>query len=102
MGWMSKMDRIYKEDYPIEKIKIVISAIRRIPGWVLFDIFQRGLWDDLFLSMLSVLCENIEDKKSLYNASQRRIYWFLKGNGFRKVRKLNTSTGKINGLWVKD
>ena len=100
----SKMTNIPKlfDNYPDEKIRIVISAINRTPNWVLYQIHQSGLWDDLFCSMLFVLCEtDSDDLKLLYNLSQKAIYRFLKENGYRKVKKMNSNTQKINSLWER-
>lgn len=100
---MTTVPKLFESSYPDQHIRIVISAIKRVPNWVLYDVHQRGLWDDLFMSMLSVLCEtDTDDLTVLYNASQRAIYRFLKSNGYRKRKKLNETTGKINSLWVKE
>jgi len=98
---MTNIPKLF-ESYPDEHIRIVISAIKRVPNWVLYQIHQQGLWDDLFCSMLSTLCEtDSNDLKVLYNLSQKSIYRFLRQNGYRKVKKLNPNTQKINSLWER-
>jgi hypothetical protein len=80
---------------------ICISAIRRQPSWILYQIHCQGLWDDLFLSALSPLFdpEQNRDMKSLYNASNRAIYRFLKTCGYRKAKVYDPQTKKTKVLW---
>ncbi len=79
---------------------ICISAIRRIPKWILYQIHSQGLWDDLFISALSPLFEVHDgNMKSLYNASQRVIYRFLKTCGYRKAKVYDPQSKKTKVLW---
>jgi hypothetical protein len=98
---MTNIPKLF-ESYHDEHVGIVISAIKRVPNWILYQIHLSGLWDDLFIAMLSVLFEtDSNDMKVLYNLSQKAIYRFLKENGYRKAKKINTKTGKLNALWEK-
>ena len=84
------------ENIEEDKKCICISAIKRQPNWLLYQIHDMGCWDDLFISALLPAVENPElGLHDLYNAAQRSIYQFIKETGYRKTRKF----GKV--LWEK-
>lgn len=87
-----------KSGYDNEAISLCVSALRRQPGWLLYQIHQRGLWDDLMIAALEPTFVRIADKKEIYNAAQRAIYAFLRNAGYRKVRRMDGGKAKV--LWA--
>lgn len=94
----SQLPDMLEDTYDHEAICLCVSAIRRQPNWLLYQIHQRGLWDDLMLAALEPTLERVNGKKAIYNAAQRSIYRFLRNAGYRKVRR--KCTGKTKVLWA--
>ena len=94
----SQLPNIYEQSgYDREAICLCVSAIRRQPGWLLYQVHQRGLWDDLMIAALQPTVEGVTGKKEVYNAAQRGIYRFLVDSGYKKARR--TQDGKTKVLW---
>jgi len=87
--------------YPPSRVRTVVAAIRRIPNWLLYEIHERDLWDDLFSHACIPLLYEEGDLKRLYNAAQREIYAFLKAVGYRKKRVIKPN-GKSASLWFRE
>jgi len=81
------------------RVKVAVSVIRRIPNWILYEIHEFGMWDDLWSTACIPLLYEDGDLRRLYNAAQREVYRFLKEVGYRKVRWTNPATGKVNSIW---
>jgi hypothetical protein len=98
-----------------------LAAIRRVPEWIRYILNDLDSRDDLSLvavqaameiwnnhreRVINMIFDNPEMarvearalQKEAYNASQRAIYIFLKGLGFRKVSRPGRN-GKRKSVW---